>query len=121
MLHYSIRQPEGILVLNPQGPLSKEDFDGLTATVDSYLSDHEKLRGVLVHSKEFPGWQDFGGFTAHMRFFRDHHNRIERVAVVTDSAFAGVAQTLAKHMTAAEIRKFPYPEDEKALDWLETS
>src|SRR5512141_603003 len=47
MLDYSIMRPEGILVLKPHAPLSKEDFEGLSAAVDSYLSDHAKLHGVL--------------------------------------------------------------------------
>jgi hypothetical protein len=61
MLDYSIMKPEGVLVLKPHAPLSKEDFDSLSAAVDSYLSDHAKLHGVLIHSKGFPGWENFGG------------------------------------------------------------
>ena len=65
MLSYSILKPDGILVLKPDSPLSKEDFVGLSAAVDTYLSDHAKLHGVLVHAKGFPGWESFGGFSAH--------------------------------------------------------
>ena len=35
----------------------------LHLAVDSYLSDHAKLHGVLIHSRRFPGWEKFGGFT----------------------------------------------------------
>jgi len=119
MLDYSILTPEGILVLKPDAPLSKADFSDLSGTVDTYLADHAKLRGVLIHSKGFPGWEDFGGFTAHMRFVREHHEKVERVAIVTDSHFAGVAESLGKHFTSAEIRHFPFADDAKALEWLE--
>jgi hypothetical protein len=71
MLTYSIKQPEGILVLQPSAPLSKQDFAGLSAAVDAYLSDHAKLRGVLIRSKDFPGWESFVGLIAHMHFVRD--------------------------------------------------
>jgi len=121
MLDYSIMKPEGILVLNPHAPLSKEDFGGLSVDVDSYLSDHAKLHGVLIHSKGFPGWENFGGFTAHMHFVRERHKKVERVAVVTDSPFAGVAESLGKHFTSAEVRHFPFSDDVKALDWLKTA
>ena len=121
MLDYSIMKPEGILVLKPRGPLSKEDFDGLSAAVDAHLSDHAKLHGVLVHSRGFPGWENFGGFTAHMHFVREHHKKVERVAVVTDSQVAGLAESLGKHFTSAEVRHFPFPDDVKALNWLETA
>ena len=121
MLDYSIMKPEGILVLKPHAPLSKEDFAGLSAAVDSYLSDHAKLHGVLIHTKEFPGWESFGGFTADMHFVHEHHKKVERVAVVTDSQIAGIAESLGKHFTSAEIRHFPFSDDVKALNWLETA
>lgn len=121
MLDYSIMTPEGILVLKPDAPLSKEDFGDLGATVDAYLSDHAKLRGVLIHAKGFPGWENFGGFTAHMHFVRDHHKKVERVAVVTDSQIASIAEALGKHFTSAEIRRFPFSDEAKALDWLKTT
>ena len=120
MLDYSILKPEGILVLKPHAPLTKEDFGGLGAAVDAYLSDHARLHGVLVHAKGFPGWEDFGGFTAHMKFVREHHRQVERVAVVTDSPIANVAELLGKHFTSAEVRHFPFADDAQALAWLET-
>jgi len=121
MLDYSIMAAEGILVLKPQAPLSKEDFSGLSAAVDSYLSDHAKLHGVLIHTRGFPGWENFGGFTAHMHFIREHHKTVERVAIVTDSWVANIGESLGKHFTSAEVRHFPFPDDVKALDWLKSA
>jgi hypothetical protein len=121
MLDYSIMKPEGILVLKPRAPLSKEDFAGLSAAVDAYLSDHPKLHGVLIQSKAFPGWENFGGFTAHMHFVSEHHKQVERLAIVTDSPVAGLGESLARHFTSAEVRHFPFVDDAKALEWLETA
>ena len=121
MLDYSIMKPEGILVLKPHAPLSKEDFGGLSAAVDAYLSDHPKLRGVMIHAKGFPGWESFGGFAAHMKFVRDHHKQVDRVAVVTDSPLANIAETLGKHFTSAEVKQFPFSDEDKSLDWLESA
>lgn len=121
MLDYSIMKPEGILVLKPGAPLSKEDFGGLSAAVDAYLADHSRLHGVLIQTREFPGWENFAGFTAHMHFVRDHHKKIERLAIVTDSPIAGIAESIGKHFVAAEVRHFPFPDDAKALAWLEAA
>ena len=120
MLDYSIMKPEGILVLKPHAALSTEDFCNVSAAVDAYLSDHAKLHGVLIHSRKFPGWENFAGFTAHLHFVHGHHEKIQRVAVVTDSSIAGMAELLGKHFTSAEVRRFPFAEDAKALGWLET-
>lgn len=121
MLDYSILKSEGILILKPNAPLSKEDFGGLSAAVDSYLFDHAKLQGVLIHTKGFPGWENFGGFTAHMHFVSAHQKKVRRVAIVTDSQLAGVAESLGKHFMAAEIKHFSFSDDAKALEWLEAA
>ena len=121
MLDYSIMKPEGVLVLKPHAPLSKDDFGGLGAAVDSYLADHAKLHGILILSKKFPGWENFAGFTAHMHFVNEHHKKVERVAIVTDSQVAGMAEAFGKHFTSAEVRHFPFADDVKALDWLRTA
>ena len=119
MLNYSILKPEGILLLKPGAPLSKQDFDGLGVEVDAYLAEHAKLHGVMVQAKGFPGWENFGGFTAHMHFVRDHHKQVERLAVVTDSPLAGMAELMGKHFTSAEVRHFPFTDEAKALAWLQ--
>jgi hypothetical protein len=121
VLEYTIMKPEGILVLKPNAALSKEDFVGLSACVDAYLADHASIHGVLIQSESFPGWESFAGFTAHIRFVRNHQQRIERLALVTDSSVAPVAEAVAKHFTAAEIKHFPFAEHEMALNWLKTS
>ncbi len=120
MLEYSILQPEGILLLKPDASLSKEDFAALSASVDAYLADHARLHGVLIHAKAFPGWENFAGFIAHIRFGRSDQQKIERVALVTDSHVASVGEALGTHFTAAEIRHFPFADYEKALSWLKT-
>jgi len=121
MLDYTIMKPEGILVLKPHAPLRKVDFAGLGAAVDSYLAEHATLHGVLIHAKGFPGWANVAGFTAHMHFVREHHKKVERVALVTDSQIADGAESLGKHFTSAEIRHFPFSADDKALVWLKAA
>ena len=121
MLNYSIMRTEGILLLRPGATLSKEDFGELNAAVDAYLSEHAKLHGVMIHAKGFPGWENFGGFTAHMHFVHEHHKQVERIAVVSDSTLAGMAELLGKHFTSAEVRHFPFADDAKALEWLEAA
>jgi hypothetical protein len=121
MLDYSIMSPEGILILTPHAPLTKEDFAGLGVAVDTYLAGHPILQGVLIHSREFPGWEDFGGFAEHLHFVREHRRKVERLALVTDSAVAGVAEFLAGHFTSAKVMHFPFAEYAQALEWLRTT
>jgi hypothetical protein len=121
MLEYSMMEPEGIVVLKPGPPLTQQDFASLGATVDAYLAAHARLRGVLIHARSFPGWEDIAGFLAHVRFVRDHFRKVQRIALVTDSPVARVAESLAAHFTSAEIRDFPFADDDRALTWLKSA
>ena len=56
-----------------------------------------------------------------MHFASEHHKKVKRIAIVTDSHFAGIAELLGKHFTSAEVRHFPFPDEVKALGWLETA
>jgi hypothetical protein len=118
VLEYSILKPEGILLLTPTVPLSKEDFAGVGELVDGYLASHTNLHGVLVHSESFPGWDSFGGFRAHVRFLRDHERKIDRVALVTDSPVAGAAEAISRLFISADIRHFGFADYKVALAWL---
>ena len=119
MLEYTIMKPDGILLLEPHAPLSADDFAGLARYVDEYLADHPRMHGVLIHAAAFPGWENFAAFIAHLRFVGNHHKKIERVALVTDSPAARVVESLAKHFTAAQIKHFSFTDYDTALSWLE--
>jgi hypothetical protein len=121
MIKHRIMDAEGILVLEPMSALSAEDFRDLAASVDAYLAEHQTLHGMLIHAQHFPGWESFAGLSAHLKFVREHHKRIERIAIVTDSPLGTVAPTLAKQFVSAEIRRFAYSEFEEALLWLKTN
>ena len=118
LLTYSILKPDGILLLKPSAPLSKEDFASLGTEVDAYLCANTALHGVMIQSKTFPGWESFGGFIAHMHFVRDHHTQVERIAVVTDSPLGGLAEVLGNHFASAVFKHFPFADHTEALDWL---
>jgi len=120
MVKHEILQADGILLLEPESALAAEDFHGLSSEVNAYLKDHAELRGVLIHARTFPGWDSFGAFVEHLRFLREMHTKVERVALVTDSAAATIGPAIAKHFVKAEFKHFPYAEYDEALLWLKT-
>lgn len=107
----------GILEIEPGDTLKREDIETLTRVVDDYLATHEKLHGLLIYTKHFPVWEDFHTMVRHFTFVKDHHRRIGKVALVTDSPVATIAP-LVGHFTQAEVKKLGYSEREQALKWL---
>jgi hypothetical protein len=118
MLSCEILRGDRIVILKPEGPLSKDDFRQVTADVDRFLEQYQTLKGLLIHAKEFPGWENLAGFISHVRFIRDHHRQIARVALASDSTLAAIAPKLVEHFVNAEIKGFDYVEKEHALEWL---
>src|SRR5574337_472067 len=86
MINYGLQHDKGILVLHPKGPIEVADFISITCQVDTCLARHGKLHGVLIHAKSFPGWKNFAAMLAHLKFLREHIQKIEKVAVVADGA-----------------------------------
>jgi hypothetical protein len=109
----------GVLVVEVRQPLRAQDFDALAATADGWIEAHGDLAGIVIHAREFPGWQNLGGLIRHVRFVRDHHRRVRRVALASDSRLADLAPRLAEHFVQAEIRRFGYDALDDAVAWAE--
>lgn len=118
MLNVTIEEQEKIALLEPEGRLRSADFASATSTIDSYLEKTGQLHGIIIHTQAFPGWASFGAFVSHLKFLKHHHRKVERIALVTDSALGSIAEKLVARFMAAEIRHFPYPELEKARRWI---
>lgn len=118
MLAHELLRKEGILLLRPQGPLQAGDFESIARLIDPYIEQTEGLRGVLIEAPSFPGWDSFGALVSHLRFVRDHHRNIAKIAAVSDSAVLSIAPHIAKHFVKAEFRRFAANERDVALAWL---
>jgi hypothetical protein len=118
MLDHTLDTENSILFIRPKSPLSEGDFVRLAQTLDPYLADGGTLAGIIIEAPNFPGWESFGAMAAHFRFVRDHHKKIRRVALVTDSALGTVAEKLASHFVSAEIRSFRSGDLKVAKQWV---
>lgn len=118
MIDYNLDTAHSILYLRPASALAKEDFETLARVVDPHIEATGDLAGLIIDAPAFPGWASFGAMAAHFRFVRDHHKRIKKIGVVTDSAMGDLAERLASHFVAAEIRHFSSGEIEAAKQWI---
>jgi hypothetical protein len=108
----------GVLLVEPHGRLRAEDFDALDAAADTWSASGEgALRGVVVHARQFPGWENLGSLLRHVRFVRDHHQKIRRVALAVDGPVAHIAPPLVDLFVQAEMKQFGYDDLEAAIVW----
>jgi hypothetical protein len=118
MIESSLDTAQSILYVRSKSALEQADFVKLTETVDPYIESSGGLRGLIIEAPAFPGWDSFSALITHTRFIRDHHRRIEKVALVTDSAIGNVAEHLASHFVSARIKHFSAAGTADAKQWV---
>jgi tRNA U38,U39,U40 pseudouridine synthase TruA len=121
MLQYELDRADGILILKPMGPLESADFEKLVREVDPFIEDKGKLNGLMIYTKSFPGWENFASFLSHIKFVKDHHRKVKKIAAVTESGFLSIMPQVAKHFVRAEVRHFDIKDKDAALKWLKTA
>lgn len=118
MITVEVDPDTSIAILKPQGLLTSSDFETVKGIIDPYIDEAGRLNGLIVHARKFPGWESFKDLSSHLKFSRDQHEHVPRVAVVSDSALNRVRQTLSEHFPRAEIRIFAFQDLEKAKRWI---
>ncbi len=118
MIEYDLDTAHSVLLVRPKSALDATDFVELAKVVDPHIEATGGLAGLIINAPAFPGWDSFGAMVNHFRFVRDHHKHVKKVAVVTDSHLADVAEHLASHFVSAEIRHFPGDQLDQAREWI---
>jgi len=118
MIEHRLDAQHSILHIKPTSALKEEDFARLAKAVDPQIEKTGGLAGLIVEVSAFPGWDSLGALAAHFRFVRDHHKRVRKVAIVTDAPIGSVAEKLAAHFVAAQIKHFPAGQAGAAQKWI---
>jgi len=118
MLSVEIDEANDIAILEPDGPLSKDDFVHAARIIDPYIEDNAQLKGLVIHTESFPGWESFAALCSHLKFVKEHHEKISRVALSTNSALGNFAESIASHFVNAEVKLYSYQELNAAKDWV---
>ena len=107
-----------VCLVEPQGPLTKDDFVAIASQVDPVIENEGKLEGLIIKTRDFPGWESFAGIVEHFRFVKNHHQVIKKVALATDAKVADLFPAIVAHFVKAEVKSFSFNEYEDALEWI---
>ena len=117
-LSFELNEDKSVLILQPEGELEAADFERLSAEVDPYIEKAGKLNGLMIVAEHFPGWDDFSALSSHLRFVREHHAKIRRVAIVTNDRLVSAIPRIVTRFVDAEVRAFPMSGRDEALLWV---
>lgn len=118
MIDFTLNPKSAVLTIRPQSALEKSDFITLAKVVDPQIEEHGDLKGLIIDAAHFPGWDSFGALVSHLRFIRDHHRHVKKIAMVTDSHVGDAAEHISSHFVAAEVKHFPAGDLEAAQAWI---
>jgi len=118
MIKYEFLKDDGILIIEPVRSLRESDFDMISTLVDPYIHENGKLNGLVIHTESFPGWQDFASMLAHIKFVKDHHALISKVAAVADEGIIAILPAIADRFVKADVKHFGADDLDEALDWI---
>ncbi|MEJ2033410.1 MAG: STAS/SEC14 domain-containing protein [Deltaproteobacteria bacterium] len=118
MIEYTLDKERSVLHVRPTGRLRESDFDTLAQADDPYIEQTGGLSGLIIEAARFPGREDLGAAVRHFRFVREHHRKIRKVAVVTDSLLGDAVEHIASHFVGAKIKRFPAGAYETAKTWI---
>ncbi|RHW74705.1 STAS/SEC14 domain-containing protein [Colwellia sp. RSH04] len=118
MLEVRLDKVKGIATLEPNGELSKEDFTSASTIIDPYIEEYGELKGIIIHVQSFPGWESFSSLIAHLKFVKNHHKKVSRIAFATDSTIGSFAENIANHFVNAELKSFAFNELESCKNWI---
>lgn len=107
----------GVLLVQPVGPLRATDFDLIALAVDPWSGSRGTLRGLVVQTREFPGWENVAGFVRHVQVARGHRDSVRRVALATDLHLPDLKPQLTHQLIRAELRRFGQYDLGTAIAW----
>jgi hypothetical protein len=117
-LNCILDKKDSILIVEIKDSLSSEDFKVLSKVVDPWIKENGTLKGIILHVKKFPYWENIGGFCSHISFVKSHHREIKKVALVADGIIPNLAPKLIGHFVKAEVKNFDYKQLETAKKWV---
>lgn len=118
MLKVNLDRSTGVATLEPIGELTANDFSAAAETIDPYINETGELKGIVISTRSFPGWHSFSALIAHLKFVREHHKKITRIAFVTDSPIGKFAEQVANHFVGAEIKHFEFCDLDASTKWI---
>jgi len=95
--------------------LYAEDFQQMAPEVDSFIRQHGKIR-LLIDVSSFHGWNNVAALLKHIRFIKERHKKVERIAVVGARSWQHWVIGVVRMIVHPEVRA--YAQQSEALRWI---
>ncbi len=115
--HYD--KNDNILTIIPSHALGINDFEKMQNLLSQVYKETKVISGLIINTKEFPGWEDLRGLLRHFEFLKDNRKHIEKIAICTDSELVRNAlPAVNNHLKDVDAKVFEYGAIDEARNWL---
>ena len=94
-----------------------EDHDTGDPQIDSLIIQHGKIR-LLIDASGFNGWENIAAFENHAVFIKNHHQKIERIAVIATHDWQHWVIGAVRMFLHPEVRAYDKSHEAEALQWI---
>ena len=119
MLNIEIKDRANIVIVTPDGAITAADIDRMTEEINNYINNHDRVPNLVIHTMSIPYWSNFKAMEKHLKFVKNHHQIVKKVAIVSDSKLLWLAKTIVDRFTGANVRRFTVEALDDAVAWAE--
>lgn len=106
-----------LLELTIADKLDKDDFETLATQADALITQYGTLR-ILINASAFNGWHDLRAVETHFGFVKNHHQKVERLAIIAGHQWQHWLASAIKLFLHPEIKVFNKDETTQARSWI---
>ena len=118
MLRITTDIQHALAILEPQGKLREDDFTVASQSIDPLIEELGSLKGIIIYTEKFPYWDSFGALVTHLKFIKEHHKRVKKIAFVTNAFAIDLVEPITKHFVESEVKHFKFNELNQAKEWI---
>jgi hypothetical protein len=94
-----------------------DDFRQIAPQIDSLIQQQGKIR-LLIDASNFSGWENIAAFERHIGFVKNHHQKVERISVLTGHDWQHWVIGTIRLFVHPEVRAYDKGQESEALEWI---
>ncbi len=99
-------------------PLENNDFSKIVKEIDPYIQDNGNLKGLIIYSEHFPRWKNIKAILSHVKFVKNHHKNICKIAAITHSKVLNKVVDIIQPFLKAKVRHYAFTQADDAMTWI---
>jgi len=118
MIEFKLDSENLILYIKPLKRLDEKDFEEIAAEIDPIILAQGSLEGIIIETDSFPFWKNISSMLEHFKFVKNHHKKISKIALVTDSHLIEFSKMFVQSFVQPKLQQFPSGQVKMAKEWI---